>query len=120
MKNLLFALFLFAFASCADSRKEPLLQDAIAGKWFNVEEPSRRYFFDDDFASSWNYNFSTTFSEKWYSVTYLGGNDLVLSEINTGTVYYWSFSDVAPGDSVCTVVDCTGASNVYFDLKRVR
>ena len=70
-------------ASCADSRFTPSLSDEIRGEWmqaddtfcffairFNLldeirgewmraDDENRRYIFEGDFATTWNYNFGT-------------------------------------------------------------
>ena len=120
MKITTIAILCLLCASCADSRKEPLLSDAVRGEWARIADPTRHYIFEDDYISTWVYNFSTIIAPKWYRADYSGAADLTLSEINTDQVLRWKFSDVTQFDTICTVADYTNHPTFYFDLKRVK
>ena len=120
MKITTIAIFCLLFASCADSRKEPLLSDAVRGEWARIADPTRHYIFEDDHVTTWVYNFSTVIAPKWYRAEYVSISDLTLSEINTGNVVRWKFSDVNQFDTICTVADYTNHPTFYFDLKRIK
>ena len=120
MKNIAIPIFCLLFASCADSRKEPILSDAVCGEWVRLDDPNRHYIFEDDHVTTWVYNFSTVIAPKWYRAEYDGISNLTIYEINTGNVARWKFSDLNQFDTICTVADYTNAPTFYFDLKRVK
>lgn len=118
MKNCVL-FFLLIFSSCADGRVRPSLQDELLGRWERTNDPTRRYLFGEDYATSWVYNFSTTIDGKWYKVEQINGRNMTLKEINTGKVFEWGFSEVI-GDSLVTMTDKTGNLHYSFDLKRIQ
>jgi len=103
-------------ASCADSRFTPSLSDEIRGEWMRADDENRRYIFEGDFATTWNYNFGTVIAPHWYAAEETGERVLTLKEINTGTVQRWKFSET-DGQTV-TVADVTTYPHFYFNLKR--
>ena len=120
MKSTTIAIFCLFLASCADSRKDPLLSDAVRGEWVRLDDPTRHYVFDDDHVTTWGYNFSTVIAPKWYRAEYSEAADVTLSEINTDHVLRWKFSEVTQFDTVCTVADHTNTPTFYFNLKRIK
>ena len=108
-------LLLTLFFSCSDYDGGDLsLLQEMQGEWQNTQN-QRHYLFADDYATTWDYNFSTVINAKWYKVRQVGERDLSLVEVNTKDTLLWRFSQV---DSIVTVADVTNAATVYFDLKR--
>jgi hypothetical protein len=115
LKHLLFAALL-SFFSCADQRPEPLFPDDIRGEWVRVDDETRHYIFEEDFATTWNYNFGSVLAPHWYAAEQTGDRVLTLKEINKGNTYLWKFSET--DGQMVTVVDVTTYPHFYFNLKR--
>jgi len=112
-----FPLLCIVFAtSCADSRFPPSLSDELRGEWVRTDDETRHYIFDDEYATTWIYNFSTVVAPKWYSTEETGDRVLTLTEINTGNVQRWKFSET-DGETI-TLTDITTQPAKYYNLKR--
>ena len=101
--------------ACKDSDFEPTLQDEIQGEWVRTDNPTRHYIFADDYATTWDYNFSTVINPKWYAVQEVGDRTLMLIEANSQDTLHWVFSEI---DTVMTVKEVAANSVFYFNLKR--
>jgi len=117
MKNAILLLLIFA-TSCADSRFTPSLQEELRGEWVRTDDETRHYIFEDDYATTWIYNFSTVVAPKWYGTEETGDRVLTLTEINTGNVQRWKFSET-DGETV-TFADVTMQPAKYYNLKRAQ
>jgi hypothetical protein len=115
LKHLLFIAVLFA-TSCADSRFTPSLQEELRGEWVRTDDETRHYIFEDGFCTTWIYNFSTIVAPKWYGVEETGDRIFTLTEINTGNIQRWKFSET-DGQAV-TFADFTTQPAKYYNLKR--
>ena len=117
MKHLLPVFLIFAFASCADYDREPLFWQELQGQWTRADDPNRHYIFGQDYATEWDYNFSTVIAPKWYSMDETGYRTLTLVNINTGDTSRWIVGQVF-GDSTVAVNDVTHPDWFEFYLKR--
>lgn len=117
MKNLTYALLLTLAASCADYDREPLLWQELQGEWTRADNPNRHYIFAQDYATTWDYNFSTVIAPKWYSMDETGYRTLTLVNINTGDTSRWIVGQVF-GDTAVSINDVTHPDWKEFYLKR--
>ena len=117
MKHLLPVCLIFAFTSCADYDREPPLWQELQGEWTRADNPNRHYIFAQDYATTWDYNFSTVIAPKWYSMDETGYRTLTLVNINTGDTSRWIVGQVF-GDSTVAVNDVTHPDWFEFYLKR--
>lgn len=117
MKHILPVCLVLAFASCADYDREPLLWQELQGRWTRADDPNRHYIFAQDYATTWDYNFSTVIAPKWYSMEQTGYRTLTLVNINTGDTSRWIVGQVF-GDTAVGVNDVTHPTWFEFYLKR--
>lgn len=113
------AILLFLFSGCSDARVEPVFPKTIYGEWEQGMFQNRKYIFGDGYATTWVYDFNVPLYGQWFKAEAVGVNDLKLTEINTGKVQVWRFSEV-DGDSVCTVTDMNENLQYTFKIRRTK
>ncbi len=116
MKHILSVCLVLAFASCHNDY-EPLLWQELQGKWTRTDNQNRHYIFAQDYATEWDYNFSTNIAPKWYSMEQTGYRTLTLVNINTGDTSHWIVGQVL-GDTAVSINDVTHPDWKEFYLKR--
>jgi hypothetical protein len=116
MKGKILLLLALCLASCADVRFPPSLASELHGEWVRADDETRQYIFEEGFCTTWIYNFSTVLTPRWYATEETGDRVITLTEINTGAVRRWKFSET-DGKNI-TVADITTKPAFYFNLKR--